>query len=48
VVEYSTEFQTRAAKELAVLPGGSAAVEMMGDYAVMREQARICTASFRS
>lgn len=42
VVEYSREFQARAAEELALLPDGSAIVEMMGDYAVMREQARVC------
>jgi hypothetical protein len=42
VVEYSREFQSRAAEELAMLPDGSAIVEMMGDYAVMREQARVC------
>jgi hypothetical protein len=39
VVEYSREFQTRAAEELERLPAGSAVVEMMSDYAVMREQA---------
>jgi len=42
VVAYSREFQARAAEELAVLPDGSVVVEMMGDYAVMREQARGC------
>jgi len=42
VVEYSREFQARAAEELALLPDGSAVVEMMGDFAVMREQARVC------
>lgn len=42
VVEYSREIQARAAEELAMLPDGSAVVEMMGDYAVMREQARAC------
>ena len=42
VVEYSREFQARAAEELAMLPDGSAIVEMMGDYAVMRDQARAC------
>jgi hypothetical protein len=40
VVEYSWEFQVRAAEELALLPEGSAVVEMLADYAVMREQAR--------
>lgn len=44
VVEYSPAFQARAAEELARLPNGSAVVEMMGDYAVMREQVRACTA----
>ena len=42
VVEYSREFHARAAEELAMLPDGSAVVEMMGDYAVMRDQARSC------
>jgi len=42
VVEYSREFQARAAEELAMLHDGSAIVEMMGDYAVLREQLLIC------
>ena len=42
VVEYSREFQTRAAEEFAVLPHGSAIVEMISDYSVMRQQARVC------
>lgn len=42
VVEYSWEFQSRAAEELEMLPDGSAVVEMMADYAVMRDQARVC------
>jgi hypothetical protein len=42
VVEYSRELQARAAEELAMLQGGSAIVEMMGDYAVLREQLLIC------
>jgi hypothetical protein len=42
VVEYSGEFQVRAAEELAVLPEGSAVFEMIGDYAVMRQQALSC------
>jgi hypothetical protein len=41
-VEYSQEFQVRAAEELGFLPDGSAIVEMMGDYAVMRDQVRNC------
>ncbi|TKZ15926.1 hypothetical protein FAP39_16370 [Shimia litoralis] len=42
VVEYSREMQVRAAEELARLPDGSAVVEMMADYAVLREQGRGC------
>jgi hypothetical protein len=38
--EYSREFQARAAEELALLLHGSAIGEMLGDYAVMRDQAR--------
>lgn len=45
VVEYSRELQALAAEELALLPDGSAIVEMMGDYAVVREQARECTST---
>ena len=47
VVEYSSEFQARAAEELALLPEGSAIAEMLSDYAVMREQARGCRSSLR-
>lgn len=42
VVEYGREFQARAAEELALLPQGSATAVMLSDYAVMREQARVC------
>jgi len=42
VVEYGWEFQARAAEELAGLPEGSMIVEMLSDYAVMRDQARAC------
>lgn len=42
MVDYSREFQARAAEELAMLPDGSAIIEMIGDYAVMRNQARVC------
>ncbi|CUA90266.1 hypothetical protein Ga0061061_1129 [Chelatococcus sambhunathii] len=42
VVEYSREFQARAADELDLLPEGSALAEMLADYSVMRDQARIC------
>lgn len=42
VVEYSREFQTRAAEELVFLPADSAIAEVLGDYAVMGEQVRAC------
>jgi hypothetical protein len=42
VVAYTREAQAQAAKELALLPDGSVVVEMMGDFAVIREQARAC------
>jgi len=42
IVEYSRELQALAAEELALLPDGAAIVEMMGDYAVMRDSAREC------
>ena len=41
-VEYSREFQARAADELDLLPEGSALAEMLADYSVMRDQARAC------
>ena len=42
VVEYSEDFQKSAAEELVLLPEGSPIMEMLSDYAVMREQARTC------
>lgn len=42
VVEYSREFQARAADELDLLPDGSAIAWMLSDYAVLRDQARAC------
>jgi len=42
VVEYSREFQARAADELDLLPEGSAIAQMLADYSVMRDQARAC------
>ena len=42
MVEYSREYQARAAEELVLLPDGSAVVEMLRDYAVMRDQGRVC------
>ena len=40
VVEYSQQFQARAAEELSLLPEGAATAEILADYALMREQAR--------
>ena len=42
VVEYDAGFQARVAEEVQTLPEGSVIVEMLSDYAVMREQARGC------
>ncbi len=42
VVEYGPVFQVRAAVEMLELPEASTAVEMLSDYAVMRDQARAC------
>lgn len=42
VVDYSWDFQARAADELHLLPEGSAIAEMLADYSVMRDQARAC------
>lgn len=42
VVGYSRESHAQAAEELAQLAEGSAIAEMLADYAVMREQARVC------
>ena len=47
VVEYSREFQARAAEELGMLPSRSAIAEMLADYSVMRDQARACLAPSR-
>ncbi|NQW11170.1 MAG: hypothetical protein HQ481_15000 [Alphaproteobacteria bacterium] len=44
VVEYTREFQARAADEIDLLPESSAIAEMLADYSVMREQARACRA----
>lgn len=42
VVAYDTRFQSRAADELLLLPDGSAVVELVADYVVLREQVRGC------
>ena len=42
VVAYSRESLARPAGELDVLPPGSAIEQMLADYQVMRDQARVC------
>ena len=42
VVAYEQAFLERAAEELGMLPTGSAIEQMLGDYSVMRAQARAC------
>lgn len=42
VVEYSRALQAHVAEELGLLPDRSASEEMLSDYAVMRDQARMC------
>ena len=42
VVEYSVADQARAAAEVEALPEGAMVVRMLGDYAVLRDQARAC------
>lgn len=42
VIEYSRDFQARAAHELDLLPERSAIAEMLADYSVMRTQVRSC------
>jgi len=43
VIEYSRDFQARAADELDLLPDESAIAEMLSDYAVLRDQTRSCS-----
>ena len=42
VVGYSRGFLARAAGELDMLPPGSAIEQMLADYQVARDQARVC------
>ena len=42
VVECEAKFLKRAAEELDLLPPSSATAALLGDYAVMREQAQAC------
>jgi hypothetical protein len=45
VVDYSRTEQARAATEVGALPEGAMIVTMLGDYAVLRDQARACAES---
>jgi hypothetical protein len=42
VVDYTTADQARAAAEVDMLPQSALIVRMLSDYAVMRDQARVC------
>jgi hypothetical protein len=42
VVDYTAAEQARAADEVEALPEGAVLVRMLGDYAVLRDQARAC------
>lgn len=42
VVEYSAADQDRAAEEVETLPEGAIIFTMLGDYGVLRDQARAC------
>ena len=42
VVEYTTADQARAAAEVDMLPEATMVARMLSDYAVLRDQARVC------
>jgi len=42
VVDYTAADQARAANEVEALPEGTVIVQMLGDYAVLRDQVRAC------
>jgi hypothetical protein len=42
VVKYTAADQARAANEVEALQESTAIVRMLGDYAVLRDQARAC------
>ena len=42
MIEYTAADQARAADEVEALPDGTVIVRMLSDYAVMRDQARVC------
>jgi len=43
VVEYSRDEQRRVADELAALPEDSVSVGWLADYAVLRQQLKLCS-----
>ena len=45
VVEYGAELQAAAGADVETLPEGSAVAVLLSDYAVMRDQARVCRPS---
>jgi hypothetical protein len=45
VVAYSKAEQLRLAEEVAALPESGLILEWLADYAVLREQARMCNAN---
>ncbi|WP_343162879.1 hypothetical protein [Paragemmobacter kunshanensis] len=42
MVEYTVAERAQAADEVEALPEGAVIVRMLGDYAVLRDQARAC------
>lgn len=42
VVEYTAAEQVRAADEVEAVPEGAVIIRMLGDYVVLRDQARAC------
>ncbi len=42
VVDYTADNQARAADEVEALPEDAVIVRMVGDYEVLRDQARVC------
>ena len=42
LVDYTAAEQARAADEVEALPDGAVIVQMLSDYAVLRDQARAC------
>jgi hypothetical protein len=41
-VDYTAAEQARAANEVEALPEGAVIVRMLSDYAVLRDQGRVC------